>query len=317
LLAQGFASNGFHVMNHEPPSTIRRSDSRPIAVYREYLPCSALQAHVYAFFSFVPGPLLPPARRPLLREIAFCDPTFCSPQFADGHVSMVFELGRTCDADGCWNDAPIALRGTVTGPMTSVGRTEWSDRAEMIGVYFKAAGANAFVRVAISELTDTAVAVHDLWGSMGAILPSDMCEMDEADRVDHLESVLLTCLAHDRLTTGSVDVHGLAADILRRRGRLTVEAMARAAGVSRQHLTREFRDRIGVAPKLYCRLARFQSGLSYAGSQARIDWAGAATDMGYADQSHMIAEFRQFSGLTPQALATGRWFHPFIERARG
>jgi len=315
-------------MNHEPPSTIRRSDSRPIAVYREYLPCSALQAHVYAFFSFVPGPALSdrreskgplrtPARRPLLREVAFCNATFCSPQFADGHVSMVFELGRTCDADGRWNDAPMALRGTVTGPMTSVGRTEWSDRAEMIGVYFKAAGATAFVRVAVSELTDTAVTIHDLWGPMGAILASDLCEMDEADRIDHLESVLLTRLAHAHRATGSVDVHGLAADILRQRGRVTVEAMARAAGVSRQHLTRAFRDRIGISPKLYCRLARFQSGLSYAGSQSRVDWAGAAADMGYADQSHMIAEFRQFSGLTPQALAAGRWFHPFIERARG
>jgi hypothetical protein len=38
--------------------------------------------------------------------------------------------------------------------------------------------------------------------------------------------------------------------------------------------------------------------------------------MGYADQSHMIAEFRQFSGLTPQTLASRQWFHPFIERAK-
>ncbi len=38
--------------------------------------------------------------------------------------------------------------------------------------------------------------------------------------------------------------------------------------------------------------------------------------MGYADQSHMIAELRQFSGLTPQALANRDWFHPCIERAR-
>jgi transcriptional regulator GlxA family with amidase domain len=104
---------------------------------------------------------------------------------------------------------------------------------------------------------------------MGAIVASDLCEMDEADRIDHLESVLLTRLAHAHRATGSVDVHGLAADILRQRGQVTVEAMARAAGVSRQHLTRAFRDRIGISPKLYCRLARFQSGLSYAGSQSR------------------------------------------------
>jgi AraC-like DNA-binding protein len=41
-----------------------------------------------------------------------------------------------------------------------------------------------------------------------------------------------------------------------------------------------------------------------------------AFEVGYTDQSHMIAEFRQFSSLTPHMLATERWFHPFIERAK-
>jgi AraC-like DNA-binding protein len=41
-----------------------------------------------------------------------------------------------------------------------------------------------------------------------------------------------------------------------------------------------------------------------------------AAELGYADQSHMIAEFRELSGLTPDALATQRWFHPFILEAR-
>src|SRR5262249_59962280 len=86
-------------------------------------------------------------------------------------------------------------------------------------------------------------------------------------------------------------------------------------GVSRQHLARVFRERIGLAPKTYCNLVRFQSGLVYAG-RTGVDWAQAAAAMGYADQSHMISEFRRFSSLTPQTLAAGAWFHPFIERAR-
>jgi AraC-like DNA-binding protein len=47
-----------------------------------------------------------------------------------------------------------------------------------------------------------------------------------------------------------------------------------------------------------------------------MDWAQAAVEGGYADQSHMIAEFRRFSSLTPQMLARGKWCHPFIERAK-
>jgi AraC-like DNA-binding protein len=92
--------------------------------------------------------------------------------------------------------------------------------------------------------------------------------------------------------------------------------MAESAGVSRQALTRAFREDIGVTPKLYCMLARFQSGLAFASCEKAIDWAGLAVDLGYADQSHMISEFRRFSSLTPHELASGKWFHPFIERAK-
>jgi AraC-like DNA-binding protein len=288
----------------------------PIAWYREFVPCKALQADVYVLFSFVPGPTPARPHRPVLREIAFGDAPLCAPQFADGHVSFSFELGQTCEVDGRWYVDSRALRGTVIGPMSAVGRTEGGDLPATIGAFFRPARVAPFLRVPISDLTDRTVAIDDVWGTAGSRLPSELCDLDEAARLDRLESVLLTRLGRGRQQAGALDVEGLATRVLQRQGRVTVDAMARAAGVSRQHLSRQFRERIGITPKLYSRLVRFQSGLVYAGARARIDWARAAVDMGYADQSHMIAEFRQFGGLTPQTLASREWFHPFIERAK-
>jgi AraC-like DNA-binding protein len=186
----------------------------------------------------------------------------------------------------------------------------------MVGAYFRPARVAPFLRVPISDLTDQAIAMDEVWGTSGSRLVSELCELDEARRLDRFESALLARLGIGRQRTGAIDVEGLAASVLQRQGRVTVEALARAAGVSRQHLSREFRECIGIPPKLYCQLARFQSGLVYAGRRGDVDWADAAIDLGYADQSHMIAEFRRFSGLTPQTLANRAWFHPFIERAR-
>lgn len=288
----------------------------PIAWYREFAPCDALRADVYAFFSFVPGSIAPPLDRPVLREIAFEDPLFCAPQFADGHVSFSFELGQTCDVDGRWNVDSQAQHGTVIGPLREVGRTRGFDLPATIGVFLRPARAAPFLRVAISELTDRTVAIDDVWGTAGSRLQSELCELDESGRIQRLESALRMRLAQHRPTAAALDVEGLAGYVLRRQGRVTVDVMSRDAGVSRQYLTRQFRERIGVGPKLYSSLARFQSGLAYAGSQARVDWARVAADLGYADQSHMIAEFRRFSGLTPQMLASRRWFHPFIVRTK-
>ena len=289
---------------------------RPIAWYREFVPCAALHADIYAIFSFVPGSSAPPPHRSLRCEIPFRDPTFCSPQFADGHVSMLFELGHTCGVDGHWRSDGAPPRGSVTGPMSEVGRTKGSDRPDMVGVYFRPGRAAAFLRVAMSDLADRTVAIGEVWGTNGGRLAEELSDLDEATRINRLESFLLALLSHAPRPTDSIDMPAVTAHILRHRGRVTIEAMAALAGVSRQHFSRQFRERLGIPPKLYCRLARFHSGLAHAHAHRKVDWAETALDLGYADQSHMIAEFRQFSALTPQALANGRWFHPFIERAR-
>ena len=289
---------------------------RAIAWYREFVPCKALHADVYAIFSFVPGSSSPPPHRSMRCEIAFRDPTFCSPQFADGHVSMLFELGHTCGVDGHWRRDGAAPRGSVTGPMSEVGRTKGSDRPDMIGVYFRPGRAARFLRVAMSDLTDRTVAIDDVRRTNGVRLAEELADLDEAGRINRLESYLLAFLSDAPRAMGSLDMPAVIAHILQHRGRVTIEAMAHDAGVSRQHFSRQFRECLGISPKLYCRLARFHSGLAYAHAQGRVDWAQTALDLGYADQSHMIAEFRQFSALTPQALAGGHWFHPFIERAR-
>ena len=285
-----------------------------IAWYREFAPCEALRPHVRALFVFGPDRIVTP-QRPLLREVAFADLASCSPQFADGHASMLFELGRMCTLDGRWQSDVSACAGTVTGPKTVVGRIAAGALPQMLGILFRpSASAASLLGVALPALTDRTIAIDDAWGGEGNGLASELADLDEAGRIGRIEAVLLTRLSTRKARTSTVNVERLAAWVLQQRGRTTVKGMARAGGVSRQHLTREFRDRLGITPKLYCRLARFQSGLGYAGHR-KVDWAQAAAGMGYADQSHMIAEFRQFGGLTPHELASQHWFHPFIERA--
>jgi len=275
-----------------------------------------LRADVYAFFSFVPRREVISTSRPLLREIAFRDAALCAPQFADGHVSIAFELGQIVDAEGRWRTDSNAVCGTVVGPMRGVGRIHRVDLSETVGAYFRPARLGALCDIRASELTGAAIAVGDLWGTTASQLSSELCELNEEERINRLEAILLNRLRRRRERPLAFDVPGLAASVVRKQGRVTVEAMAGAAGVSRQHLTREFRERIGIGPKLYSRIARFQSVLAYSGSRAGVDWASVALDLGFTDQSHMIAEVRHFSGLTPQALADRDWFHPFIERVR-
>jgi AraC-like DNA-binding protein len=56
---------------------------------------------------------------------------------------------------------------------------------------------------------------------------------------------------------------------------------------------------VGISPKRYCRIRRFQQALTRTGRGRPVDWSQVALDCGYYDQAHFIHEFRSFSGLTP------------------
>jgi AraC-like DNA-binding protein len=296
----------------EPPSY-----RAAVACYREFAPHPALRGRIRAFFSFAPRAEKTTAHRQVTWEALFGPGDPCSaPLFADGNSSIVFDLGMAYRADGRWRQVPAGGRGNVIGAMSRVGADPGGELPEMVGVYFQPAQVSSFTLGPACELTDRIVALEDLWGAMALELPGQLSELDEAARIHRLESVLVRRIADRRESGVAADVPGLAAWVHRRQGRVTVEGLAHAAGVSRQRLTRVFREQVGVSPKLYCRLARFQSALAYSRQRGNADWAQAAAELGYADQSHMVAEFREFSGLTPRRLFSGGWFHPFIGCAR-
>ena len=88
---------------------------------------------------------------------------------------------------------------------------------------------------------------------------------------------------------------------------LRVEGLARQLGVSRQHLALQFRQHVGISPKLFARICRFRA--ASAGMQrlaGQPDWAQVALQFGYFDQSHLIRDFQDFAHSSPQAWMMGR-----------
>jgi len=290
---------------------------RPVACYREFAPREDLREHVRAFFSFGPPSDAgsPATRRVTLQILLASSDPFVAPSFADPNPSIVVNLARRLGPDRVWGNAG-ALSAHVLGPMTAVAPPPPRGHTVMVGVYLQPARANSLTGLPLSELTNRVLSLDDIWGPTGAGLPEELDAMSEAARIDRLESEVLQRMGRRREPGTRIDVPRLAGWVRRSRGRVSVEQLAEAAGVSRQRLTRVFHEVAGVSPKMYCRLARFHSALGFAAAGERGAWAGVAAALGYADQSHMIAEFREFSSLTPQQIADALVVHPFIETAK-
>jgi len=247
--------------------------------YTEHAPGAALRPFVECFWSR-----------------AGCDDTSAVPSYRvlpDGCLDIVFNFG----------DSPM-WRAAVVGTMTRPLVVEPGRRVDFLGVRFRPGKACAFLRPPANEFTDRAVMLSNTWGREGTELEEQLAgTLALRARLGALENALLRRLAQVDSTDTGLDA---VIDTIRRyRGAVPIFHLSEAAGWSRQHLARKFAAAVGVGPKLFCRVVRFRRLVET--SHARpLGWAEAAAEFGYYDQAHLIADFKEFAGLTPTQFFAAR-----------
>lgn len=85
-------------------------------------------------------------------------------------------------------------------------------------------------------------------------------------------------------------------EVIKRQGTIQIENIAAYLCISRRHLERKFLNQMGLRPKLYARILRFESTLLHPCRSI----ADVAYSFGYADQAHFTREFKSFSGICPK-----------------
>jgi len=79
----------------------------------------------------------------------------------------------------------------------------------------------------------------------------------------------------------------------------TLDQMAQAAYLSSRQFERNFLPRIGVSPKFYSRLIRFNTAMKMKQNQPRLSWMHVAYQSGYYDHMHLLRDFKQFTASVP------------------
>jgi len=188
------------------------------------------------------------------------------------------------------------LAGQMTRPVVAVP----TGNVDLIGVRFKTGRAGAALRIPMHELQDHLIAASDVIAGCDRIV-DDLRQIDEADRLDRLGLELAARLA---ATDAASDVDQALAMIDEARGCIAIETIARRIGISRRHLERRFRDRVGLGAKHVARITRIHAALDLLQSQPHLSGAEIAAMCGYSDQAHLIRECQELAGQTPQRLKT-------------
>ena len=173
--------------------------------------------------------------------------------------------------------------------------------AECIQVDFTPIGAFRFFSLPMRELASRMVRLDELSDpSLRDLRPRLGEEPDWGRRFALVEDFLCHRLARGPTPDAAV-VHAYG-QILSSGGGKRVADIARSIDWSRKHLNQRFRDEIGLGPKAVARMARFNRVLALARDGGARDWADIAAACGYADQAHLVREFRDFAGASPTTI---------------
>jgi AraC-like DNA-binding protein len=189
--------------------------------------------------------------------------------------------------------------GGVAGPHSEVFFIERSAQDELLGVHFKPGGAFPFLGVPAGDLHNRYVELDDLWGERDAA--SIVARLREAPTSQAKFALLegwLLGVAPRPLARNPAAKFALA-ELHRDSSVRSSADVARTLGISQRRFIQLFRGEIGLTPKLYSRIERFQHVLRRVELVDEVDWVDVATSCGYFDQAHFIHDFREFTGLRP------------------
>jgi AraC-like DNA-binding protein len=215
----------------------------------------------------------------------------------DGCPELIFHLGDPFQRIDAAGRAVSQQRAVFVGQIDGPFAVRPTGRAAIFAVRFRPAGAAAFFREPARTLTNLSTPLDALWRrDAGELTERIAGAAGDAERVAVVENALELRLAPTRFTS-------LAAAAERRitaaGGAVRVEEIADELAAGARTLERAFGECVGVGAKTLARIVRFRAALRTLESERAPSFVAVAIDHGYADQSHLVRDFRDFTGEPP------------------
>ena len=243
--------------------------------------------------------------RPFVESVWAIDDTPAQPGCAPrrehviptGQMHLVFRLTggplRLFDGPDDRRGRPISTM-VIGGPRDRFYIKEASWPLCSVGAQLRPGAAEMLFGVHADELSQQHTALEDLWGGRAALMLDELASApSSSERLDVFE----------RLLSGRLPVvrglHPAVAQALQDLDRATpVGDVVKRSGYSHRRLITLFSRAVGLTPKVYGRVRRFQDVLHRA-CHGQVPLIEIAARGGYSDQSHFTREFRDMTGLTP------------------
>jgi AraC-like DNA-binding protein len=224
--------------------------------------------------------------------------------FPDGNTEIIFDLSENTQYiydNESLREIQACKYAWVSGVRTRSITIPSGRGSRMLVVAFKKGKAHPFYPMPMSELTDQVVSADLIFGRSVLQLREQLLASTSIEAMFLLLETFMLSKANGALgaeiRTRCIEYALL--HIVNRPNILSFEYLCDQIGYSQKHFINLFKEQVGVSPKQYLKIMRFQKAIVEIENHQRIHWSNFAREHGYYDQPHFINEFRSFSGFTP------------------
>lgn len=213
----------------------------------------------------------------------------------DGFPEIIFHFADPyrININGQWM---VQQKSLLAGQLTKFFFLENTGRAEILGIKLKPTALSRLAKLDMHVFNDRVV---ELLTELPAWEPLDKEVRQRGslpDRIAQVEQFLTTAARPSAPTATEKAV----ARIFDSRGMITVGELAKDVSLTERQVEHLFRKNVGLSPKLYARIVRFNHVFRLLNDK-EPDWMALVAEAGYYDQSHFIHNFKAFAGEDPSS----------------
>jgi AraC-like DNA-binding protein len=216
----------------------------------------------------------------------------------NGFNAMVFTCGHSYKAFQGPEDAQEVPKAFLSGQFTSNYHLVLKGNVRIAGIVFRATALHNLFGLRMSNLVNNRMPLHYILEQQADLLYEAVKLAEDTNaRADVLFNFLLRRIEESPLKLNAADEAVLIID--RQKGNITVKEVAEELHVSQRTLEKWFLEKVGISPKLYCRIKRFAVLSNIVAHKEKVDWQEILFEAGFHDQSHLIKEYLDFNKMNP------------------
>jgi len=195
-------------------------------------------------------------------------------------------------------------RSGVSGMSSQfVGEMTFNGLYSFFEIVFRPHGFQTLFNIPSVEVLNKIAWSKELFDESINILHEQLFYCNDAHQMSAVaDTYLLSLLQKKKHTDTRSRISHIIHSIDTKQGLINIDALAVDVNMSIRNFERHFIENIGIPAKLYCCIARFNHALGLKLKNPQLRWTSVAQQAGYFDQTHLIKDFKKFSGEAPSIL---------------